>query len=214
MRVLNVAVVAVVGVVVIALIALRLIAPEPANVSGNVVVQHGLNYFVRPGFWQKGEVVRTPVTDWSFVRKVGTVVVETRSPYFIPHSVRTGALPRKSPGSDVFDLLYIPSAQYRMDVGYPDRLWTSNVYRDPRVRIKIGDKLYEMTLVLVTNRVEAEAVWGKNPEYWSDEGGQERMLGYQHIYRAFQRNIPEYGQPVMPRNFQDPLSQRLANPVR
>lgn len=215
MKVLKIAVLAIVGVVAVALIALRIIAPEPADVSGNVVVQHGLNYFVRPGFWQKGEVVRTPVTDWGFVLKAGpTVILETRSPYFVPHSVRVGARPRKSPGSDVYDLLYIPSAQYRMDAGYPDRLWTSNVFRDPRVRLKIGGKLYEMTMVLVTNRVEAETIWGRNPGYWVNSGGQERMLGYQHIWRAYQRNIPEYGDPVMPKNFNDPLSRSLENPAK
>ncbi len=216
MKIVKVVVGSILGIVVVALIALRIIAPEPANVPGSTVVAHGLNYFVRPGFWQKGEVVRTPVEDWSFVKKFPTVVMETRSPYFIPHSVRVGARPRKSDPSNPDakeDLLYIPSAQYRMEKGFPDRLWTSNVYRDPRVRMKVGDKIYEMTLVLVTDRTEAEGVWGRNPEYWSNEGGQERMVGYQHIYRAYQRNIPEFGSPTKPRDFSGlPGARRPSTP--
>lgn len=193
MKWLKVGVSVVVAVAAVGLLAIRIIGPEPANVPGGVVVSHGLNYFVRPAFWQKGELVTTPVTDWSFVRKVPTVVLETRSPYFIPHAVRVGAIPKG-------DRLYITNAQYQMDKGYPDRLWTSNVFRDPRVRLKVGDKLYEMTLALVTDKAEGEAIFGRNPEYWTDEDGQERQIGYQHVYRAFQRNITEHGQPTKPRD--------------
>ena len=40
-----------------------------------------------------------------------------------------------------------------MDVQFPnDKSWTSNVARDSRVRIKIRDKLYEATMVLVADR--------------------------------------------------------------
>ena len=38
-----------------------------------------------------------------------------------------------------------------MEKGYPDRLWTSNVSRDPRARLNVGNKLYELTLALVTS---------------------------------------------------------------
>lgn len=182
-----------VALVALALLAIYIIGPEPANVPGNVVVEHGLNYFVRPGFWQRGEVVRERVDDWSFVRKNGSIVLETYSPWFIPHSVRVGAVAK---GKD----LYITSAQYRMEKGYPDRLWTSNVWRDPRVRMKSGGKLYELTLVLVTDKTEAEKVWGRNPEYWLEENGQQRQVGYQHLFRAYQRGIVEYGEPTMPRD--------------
>jgi len=82
-----------------------------------------------------------------------------------------------------------------MDVQFPhDKSWTSNVARDPRVRIKIGDKLYEATMVLITDRAQAAALLGRNPEV-VEKGpdGQEHIVGYDHIYRVFQRNIPEYG---------------------
>lgn len=195
----------VLGILILALLALRIVAPEPANVSPRTVVEHQLDIFVRPGFWQKGEVVTTPVEDWSFLKQFSTVVIETRSPWFIPHAVRTTAHVR-----DNGTKLYIPSAQYRMEKGFPDRLWTSNVWRDPRIRMKAGDKLYELTLVLVTDRAEAEAVWGRNMGFWTKEGGEERLVGYQHLYRAFQRNVTEYGEFTRPRDFSGLPGARLA----
>ena len=149
----------------------------------------------RPGLWLKGEVVTTPVTDWSFVDKVehpgrslNTVLVETRTPYFIPHSVRTMPFVRDG-------RLYIRSHQDRMDVQFPyDKSWTANVARDPRVRIKIGDKLYEATMVLVADRAQAIALLGRNPETMEKgPDGQEHVVGYDHVFRVFQRDIPEYG---------------------
>jgi hypothetical protein len=205
MRMLKRVVIGVVAVVAVALVILWIVAPEPANVPGTVVVAHKLNIFVRPAFWQRGEVVRTPVTDWSFIRKSGSAVLETRTPWLIPHSIRM--VPRVYNNQ-----LYIPSAQYRMEKGFPDRLWTWNVWRDPRVRMKVGDKIYELTMVLVTDRKEAEAVWGRNMEYWSNEGGKEQLVGYQHLYRAFQRNIPEYGEFTKPRDFSGLPGSRRPTP--
>src|SRR5258708_20776331 len=75
-----------------------------------------------------------------------------------------------------------------------DKSWTSNGARDPRVRIKIGDKLYEATMVLVADRAEAIAFLGRNPETMEKgPDGQEHVVGYDHVYRVFQRSIPEYG---------------------
>jgi hypothetical protein len=36
--------------------------------------------------------------------------------------------------------------------------WNDNVIRDPRVRIKIGDQIYDRSLSLVTDPTEQEAV--------------------------------------------------------
>ena len=122
------------------------------------------------------------------VAVLNTVLVETRTPYFIPHSVRT--MPSVLDGR-----LYIRSHQNRMDLEFPsDKSWTSNVARDPRVRIKIGDKIYEATLVLVADRAQASALLGRNPEIMQKgSDGQEHVVGYDHVFRVFQRDIPEYG---------------------
>ena len=42
-----------------------------------------------PGLWLKGELVTTPVADWSFAEKQQTVKVQTNTWYLLPHSVTT-----------------------------------------------------------------------------------------------------------------------------
>ena len=182
-----------VGILVVALLTLRMTGLEPEYLDLDQLRAHHM--IARPGLWLKGEVVRTPVTDWSFIttvphpgRSLNTVLIETQTPYLIPHSVRT--MPTVRNGQ-----FYVRSHQDRMDVQFPnDKSWTANVARDPRVRIKIGDKLYEATLVLVTDRAQAIAFLGRNPEI-VEKGpdGQDHVVGYDHVFRVFQRNIPEYG---------------------
>ena len=199
MKILKVGIVTIVVILAMALLTLRMTGLEPEYLDLTQLRAH--NMIARPGLWLKGEVVTTPVTDWSFVeqaphpgRSLNTVLIETRTPYFIPHSVRT--LPTVRNGE-----LFIRSHQDRMDVAFPqDKSWTSNVARDPRVRIKIGDKLYEATMVLVTDRAEAIAFLGRKPEtVEKGPDGQDHVVGYDHVFRVFQRNIPEYGgdQPTL-----------------
>jgi hypothetical protein len=193
MRILKIGILVIVGILALGLLTLRVTGLEPEYLDLNQLRAHHM--IARPGLWLKGEMVITPVTDWSFIttvqhpgRSLNTVLVETQTPYFIPHSVRT--IPTVRNGQ-----FYIRSHQDRMDVQFPkDKSWTSNVARDPRVRIKIGDKLYEATLVLVTDRAQAIDFLGRNPEV-VEKGpdGQGHVVGYDHVYRVFQRNIPEYG---------------------
>jgi hypothetical protein len=181
------------GVLVLTLFTLRLTGLEPQYLEAKDLPAH--NMIARPGLWLRGEVVTTPVRDWSFVnelehpgRNTNTILVETRTPYFIPHSVRVVPFVRNGQ-------LYIHSYQDRMGVEFPkDKAWTSNVARDPRVRLKIGGKLYEMTVVLIADRAEAAAVLGRDPETRvKGPDGREHVTGYTHVYGAFQRNIPEFG---------------------
>jgi hypothetical protein len=193
MKILKIGILLIAGILAIALLTLRITGLEPEYLDLNQLRAHHM--IARPGLWLKGEVVTTPVTDWSFVDKVehpgrslNTVLVETRTPYFIPHSVRTMPFVRNG-------VLYIRSHQDRMDVQFPyDKSWTADVARDPRVRIKIGDKLYEATMVLVSDRTQAIALLGRNPEtFEKGPDGQEHLAGYDHVFRVFQRNIQEYG---------------------
>ena len=193
MKILKIGMVFIVVVVVGALVTLRITGLEPEYLDLNQLRAHHM--IARPGLWLKGEVVTTPITDWSFVNTVehpgqslNTVLVETRTPYFIPHSVRT--IPTVRNGQ-----LFIRSHQDRMDVPFPyDKSWTADVARDPRVRIKIGDKLYEATMVLVADRAQAIALLGRNPEtVEKGPDGQDHVVGYDHVFRVFQRDIPEYG---------------------
>ena len=193
MKTLKIAILLIVLIVAGALVTFRITGLEPEYLDLDQLRAHHM--IARPGLWLKGEVVTAPVTDWSFVanvphpgRSINTVLVQTRTPYFIPHSVRTMPFVRNG-------VLYIRSHQDRMDLPFPrDKSWTSNVARDPRVRIKIGDKLYEATMVLVSDRTQAIAVLGRNPEVReTGPDGQEHVVGYDHVFRVFQRNIPEYG---------------------
>src|SRR5690242_5704936 len=193
MKTLKVSVVLIVIILAVTLLALRITGLEPEYLDLDQLRAHHM--IARPGLWLKGELVTAPVTDWSFVdnvphpgRSINTVLVETRTPYFIPHSVRTMPFVRNG-------VLYIRSHQDRMDLQFPgDKSWTSNVARDPRVRIKIGDKLYEATMVLVADRSQAIALLGRNPEtFETGPDGQQHAVGYDHVFRVFQRNIPEYG---------------------
>jgi hypothetical protein len=108
----------------------------------------GLNPHGRiPGLWLTGNVVTTPVTDWSFTEKVPNIELQTQGRFLLPHSVTINCL-------DYNDQLYVSSVY---PAGTP-RGWNDNVMRDPHVRIKIGNNLYDRTLVLVTDPAENEAV--------------------------------------------------------
>ena len=105
----------------------------------------------RPGLWLKGDLVTTPVSDWSFTDKVQNVKLQTNTRYLIPHSVTINCVSYKGQ-------LYLDSF-YAAGLTYPHgRSWNEDVARDPHVRIKIGNQLYDRTLALVTDRAEQEAV--------------------------------------------------------
>ena len=185
-----------VALVVLTLVTLRLTGLEPPYVdpSSEEFARSGAT--TRPGLWLTGEVVTTPVTNWDWVGKIrdpirkNTIMIETRTWYGIPHSVTTGVVGRG-------DKLYVHGHQdeVRMSKQFPyDKFWTANVARDPRVRMKIGGKIYEMTLVLITDRAEVAAIMGRDPETRvKGPDGQERVKEVMHYWRVFQRNIPEYG---------------------
>ena len=105
----------------------------------------------RPGLWLKGDLVTTPVADWSFTDQIQNVEIQTNSRYLLPHSVTIDCVSNKGQ-------LYLFSF-YAAGLTYPHgRRWNENVARDPHVRIKIADKLYDRTLVLATDPAEQEAV--------------------------------------------------------
>ncbi|MGH9678781.1 MAG: hypothetical protein ACRD4Y_02395 [Candidatus Acidiferrales bacterium] len=108
----------------------------------------GLNPHGRiPGLWLTGQLVATPVTDWSFLDKVPNIKIQTEPWYLLPHSVTIDCLDYKG--------------QFYVSSVYPAgtwKGWNENAMRDPHVRIKIGNKLYDRKLVLVTDPAEREAL--------------------------------------------------------
>ena len=187
----------VVGILVLALFTLRLIGFEPAYLDSRSEEFARSGRIANPGLWLTGEVVREEVTNWDFAEQVNdpitrnSIYVETRTWYGIPHSVVIGVWARG-------DKLYIHahSDPNRMQIPFPiDKTWTANVARDPRVRLKIAGKLYDMTLVLVTDRAEAAAVMGRDPvTVETGPDGQEHVAEVMHVWRVFQRNIPDYSE--------------------
>ncbi len=105
----------------------------------------------RPGLWLKGELVATPVSNWSFTDKYPTIYLQTRSRYLLPHSVTISCVAHNGQ-------LYLTSV-FREGSPFPQgKLWTSNVMRDPHVRLKIGQQVFDETVSLVTEPGERAAV--------------------------------------------------------
>ncbi len=96
-----------------------------------------------PGLWLKGELVTTPVTDWSFTDKIPQIKIQTQTPYLLPLSVTIWCAVYKGD-------LYLSSN--------PGKRWNDDILRDPHVRLKIGDKLYDRTLMPIDDPAVKEAV--------------------------------------------------------
>src|SRR5271169_2783568 len=95
----------------------------------------------RPGLWLKGELVTTPVADWSFTDNIQNVKIQTNTWYRLPHSVTINCVSYK--GQFYLDSFYAAGLTYPHG-----RSWNENVARDPHVLIKIGNQLYDRTLAL------------------------------------------------------------------
>jgi len=134
------------------LVSLRLLGYEPSD--------------LRPGLWLTGDRVTEPVTDWSFTEQHQEIFVQTRTPYLIPHSVTTYCAFYEGD-------LYLFSAYYQGGVFPDERGWNRNVMHDPRVRLKIGGRLFDRTVSHVTDFETREAVHAsavaKYPQ-WSSPG--------------------------------------------
>ena len=104
-----------------------------------------------PGLWLGGELVTTPVTDWSFTDEFQEIYLETQTWYRIPHSVTIWCATHNGQ-------LYLFSIYSEGRDEFPDgRSWNRNVVRDSRVRLKIGNQLFERRTIRVTDSAEKEA---------------------------------------------------------
>ena len=119
------------------LASLRLLGYEPSD--------------QRPGLWLTGDRVTEPVADWAFTEDHLEIFVQTSTPYLIPHSVTTYC-------AFYEDDLYLFSAYYQGGVFPEERGWNRNVMRDPRVRLKIGDRVFDQTVSHVTDPETRDAV--------------------------------------------------------
>ena len=108
-----------------------------------------------PGLWLKGDVVSTPVTDWSFTNKIQTIKIQTRTPFLLPYSVAIWCAVYN-------DNLYVTS--------YRGRRWVEDIIRDPHVRLKIGGQIFERSLSMINDQDEKAAVLqakGRKYPHWN-----------------------------------------------
>src|ERR1700730_668055 len=131
-----------------------------------------------PGLWLSGALVTTRVTNWSFVSQYKTDKVQTRTWYMIPHSVTTGFV--------VHDGQLYLTSMFAAGVPFPNgKSWVANVMRDPHVRLKLGDDLYDCILSPVTDPDERAAVLGpranQNPQLMTSNATNGPVLHLFHV---------------------------------
>jgi hypothetical protein len=105
----------------------------------------------RPGLWLKGNPASFPA-DWSFANNHPTLLVETHPWYFVPHSVTI--------------FFVTDSGQLYLHADYPPgqtfpsgKSWTAGIAHNPKVRVKIGNQVFDGKAVLVTDPAEFNALF-------------------------------------------------------
>lgn len=87
----------------------------------------------RPGLALTGEVAESVPEDWSFTDAHPEIAIEVSPPYLIPHSVTIWC-------AQVDGDLYVAARNPE------DKRWPGWVEDEPRVRLGIGDTVYEVRL--------------------------------------------------------------------
>jgi len=167
--------------------------PEYMDYTSEAYNQRGRMTY--PGLWLKGEVVREPMDNWDWVLEVdhpvrgNTIMLETNTWYGVPYSVTILPTPRG-------ESLYIGGSARgdRLSRKFPHyKQWWANVERDPRVRLKIDGRIYEMTAALVHDPEELRQVLGRDPvSFRAAEDGSQELVAKWYYWKVTQRNIVEY----------------------
>ena len=109
----------------------------------------------RPGTRLSGTLATDQNTDWSFIEGRTRAWLETRTPYLVPHSITVSAWADEG-------VLYVGC------IACDTKNWPRNVARDDRVRIKVGDRIYQRRAIRITDDAERRDVLGpraKRPGY-------------------------------------------------
>ena len=178
-----------------ALLTLRVTGLDPEYMDYTTQEYNERGRMTLPGLWLSGEVVKEPIGNWDWVLDVShpergnTIMLETQTWYGIPYSVTILPTPRG-------DKMYIGGSarDARLARVFPDyKQWWANVENDPRVRLKIDGKIYEMTAALVHDPVELAEVLGRDAITTTiAEDGSEQVVAKWYYWRVFQRNIAQY----------------------
>ena len=178
-----------------ALLTLRVTGLDPEYMDYTTQEYNERGRMTLPGLWLSGEVVKEPIDNWDWVLDVShpergnTIMLETQTWYGIPYSVTILPTPRG-------DKMYIGGSarDARLARVFPDyKQWWANVENDPRVRLKIDGKIYEMTAALVHDPVELAEVLGRDAITTTiAQDGSEQVVAKWYYWRVFQRNIAQY----------------------
>ena len=178
-----------------ALLTLRVTGLDPEYMDYTTQEYNERGRMTLPGLWLSGEVVKEPIDNWDWVLDVShpergnTIMLETQTWYGIPYSVTILPTPRG-------DKMYIGGSarDARLARVFPDyKQWWANVENDPRVRLKIDGKIYEMTAALVHDPVELAEVLGRDAITTTiAEDGSEQVVAKWYYWRVFQRNVAQY----------------------
>tara|TARA_B110000908_G_C10063302_1_gene361653 strand:- start:99 stop:686 length:588 start_codon:yes stop_codon:yes gene_type:complete len=177
------------------LLTLRVTGLDPEYMDYTTEEYNQRGRMTWPGLWLSGEVVREPVANWDWVSDVehpergSTIMLETRTWYGVPYSVTILPTPRG-------DKLYVGGSARgeRLEREFPNfKMWWANVERDPRVRLKIDGKIYEMTAALVHDPAELAEIISRDPITTTlAEDGTQQVVAKWYYWRMYQRNIAQY----------------------
>jgi hypothetical protein len=125
----------------------------------------------RPGLGLSGEVIQQAIDDWSFTSDAKEIFIETTTSYGIPHSVTAWCV-------TVGDDLYVAADDA------DKKSWVTNVARDPNVRLKIGDKVYEQKLEPITDvamQARIDSGFARKYEYEEEDTDDDMVVGYWRV---------------------------------
>jgi hypothetical protein len=98
-----------------------------------------------PGGWLLGDTVVQPVTDWSFANDAPLCQVQVQA-HNVPHSINLNCM--SSAG-----LLYLSCAQCE------GKMWSTAALKDPEARLRVGERVYPVTLTRITDDGELDIAW-------------------------------------------------------
>ncbi len=98
-----------------------------------------------PGFWLRGDVAETFPQEWSFTDGHREIFVQVGTPYFVPHSVTIFC-------AQIDGKLFIAAREPET------KKWVAWVENKRRVRLKIGDKLYDVATAEVFDEETLAAI--------------------------------------------------------
>ena len=133
------------------------------------------------GPFTSGELVGGPEPDWSFVRDVREVEFQLLDP---PRSRTTWILDHEGKA-------YIPCGYMTTWWGKIWKRWPHEAERDPRILLRIGDKLYERKLVRILDGPSVAPLLAELSRKYADGRGipmEAVTSGYLWLYELAPRN--------------------------